>query len=214
MDETMNSQARTNQKDHEGRKHYSTFNLGVFLIKVIVSLVTIYLSIAFGYAAFLPYDYSRDRDNFGHSLTTSSLQPLMDVFSYGKVSHSYDWREIPGSDISSEIPILTIRSGDPQRQDYDSWSSQLFYDLNPSDEAVILEPVNYNGRWSLIKCAPATPDSNQRICLRSNLIHPGPIRYSVDGDSEVWGIDEEGVFINLAAREYINANEKRYLLLI
>jgi hypothetical protein len=208
------AQDKKQEDANAGRKHYSTFNPTIFFIKVIVALATVYISIAVGYAAFLPYDYDRGFDNFAHTAVTSIKQPYMDIISYGKISHFYDWKEISSESIDPLTSTTDIRSSQQQRQDYDSNWSQILYNLRPSNEAVVLTPENYNGTWSLIKCSASRPGTDEKICLESNITHRGSIRYSIDGESEVFGIASNGNYIALTASEYINANEKRTLLLL
>jgi hypothetical protein len=202
------------QTDTVGRKHYSTFNLTLFVFKIILVVIVVYLSIAFGYAAFLPYNYGRDRVNFLHTLATSSIQPYMDVFGHGKISHFYDWREIPDSEVADEYFSLQIRSNSEQKTDHTSDQSKILYDFRQSSEVAIIEPTDYQSPWSLIKCTAVAPSSNQKICLRSNLTHKGAIRYSIDGQSEVWGVDNQNKPIVLKITEYKSVDQHRHLPLI
>lgn len=188
----------------------ASFNFLQFTVKLLLALFTVYTGIAFGYAAFSPYSYTRRRQNFLHSLSGIMLQPVMTVFAGGKVTQAYDWENISAEALDTTTPEAMVygskrTTGEP--------ISEFWQNLgNSAQEVAVIEPVDYPQKWSLIRCY--RQEDQTRICQRSNLLHLGAVKMHTAGSPEIWGQDMQGNYIPLRVRGYILEGQRSDLLLL
>lgn len=201
------------QKDL-GKKEYTQFKGTLLVIKIITAFTVVYCAISAIYASFEPYSYTRSRPNYLHSSLTVLSQPIMDVFGYGRTSHFYDWREIDQNTLPSTLTTLKIRDTSNQKINYDSTPSKILSSFQKPNKIALIKPATHTGSWSLLQCKAVAVDSTTRICLQNNIMHSGSIRYSVDGDSELWGVDESDKPIVLTLSSYTEEDKHRDLILI
>ncbi len=191
---------------------YKTPNLWTWTLKIIVSVVTVYVGIAYGFFAFSSQEYTRKNYFFWEQQFTILTIPVTEILFDSKTTRWYDWEEI---DRSSSIGVsasgLKIRSKQTQ---YSNYANRIDYrnflaSLGYVKEAVILEPQNYSGAWNLVFCS-----TQDNICKLSNLTHTGKIKTLVDGELEVWGINEENQLIQLNLVKYTKRDQDKQILFI
>lgn len=170
------------------------------ILKGIVVLLVIYIATSYLLAAFNNREYSY-RINKPLELHASILmQPVMDLFGYSKVSHFYDYSKIEKDKIPENILPLNIRSETNIRKPEQKigWSNTKA-SLGGVTTAVIVEPADYSSKWSLVYCLK---DSD--FCEQSNILSSGKVKLMADGDSQIWGRDDKGNFIQLRLVRYID----------
>ena len=187
-----------------------------FAGKFFLSLFTLYVGVAIGFASLSPYDYTRVNQNFLLSGVTVLIQPTMEVFANGKVTHFYDYKSLP----LNEIPTITaadIISSKPQFRDFGenagSNLTNILASLGAVSEAAIIEPVNYTGNWSLGFCQIILNQAKP-VCQISKIKYSGQVKILVDGTSYIWGQTENGDWIELKVVNYINRWERRHILFV
>jgi hypothetical protein len=187
-----------------------------FLTRFIISLITLYLGIAIGFATLSPYNYTRRNQNFLLSGATVLLQPAMEVLADGKVTHFYDYKSLTLTEVPN-LDLARVISSKEQFRDFSGSFQSHFINALASigavSEAAIIEPVNFTGQWSLAYCQ-TVPNSSVPVCQISKIKHSGQVKILVDGGSLIWGQTESGEWIQLRLVEYINRSERRDLLLI
>lgn len=179
------------------------FNSLSLFLKVIVVIFVVYFAICYALAGLDNKDFSYTTSNPIQIHTTILLQPIMDIFGYSKISHWYNYSQIDKAKIPQNILPLNI-SGDSNVRKLDQ---QLFWSntavsLGKVDQAVIIEPANFSGKWSLVFCIK---DSD--FCQESNIVTKGAVKLIADGQQQAWGKDEQGNFIQLKLDRYINRGD-------
>ena len=194
----------------------SRFPNSKFLIRFIIVLVTLYVGIAIGFASLIPYKYSRNHQNFLLTSTTVLLQPAMEIFADGKVTHFYDYKELPASEIPN-IQGADVIPNSPQirvfNNDYKSLLINAAADIGLTRSAAIIEPVNSQGNWSLAFCQ-TTKGTTELNCQVSKIKYSGQVKILVDVQSRIWGITENNNWIQLKIVEYIDRSERKDILFI
>lgn len=186
------------------------FRLG-FVTKIFVAYLTIYIGVCVGYAAFNPAKYEYRDFNWLEYTGTVLMQPTMDIFGDGKVSHWYDWNSIGSEKINQTVEAATIYGKNSPQRDYEKnlTLNNMVATLNKIDEAAIVEPKNHSGEWSLVFCT-----EDKKICKESNILVTGKVKILVDGNVYLWGLDEKGDTIPVIVKEYIDRSNEEELILI
>jgi len=177
-------------------------------LKGVVVLLVVYIATSYLLAGFSSREFSY-RINKPLELHASILlQPIMDIFAYSKVSHFYDYSEIEKDKIPQNILPLSIRTDSNFRkpQQKFSWSNTRA-SLGGVTTAVIVEPADYSGKWSLVYCL-----KDGDFCEQSNIFSKGKVKLIADGDGELWGKDEGSNFIQLKLIKYTDRSNNMEIL--
>jgi hypothetical protein len=188
---------------------------GKLYFRIGLSILTVYVGIAIGFAALTPYQYQRRYQNFLLTSTTVLLQPIMELFANGKVTHFYDYKALPLQDVPVIAPAKIIPSKPMIRNfnnDLQSHFINLFADLGLVQEAAIIAPIDYSGSWSLAFCQDK--ENSTTVCQVSRIKHRGQVKILVDGNSIIWGLDENGKWVQLQVVKYINRKDRQDILFI
>jgi hypothetical protein len=188
---------------------------GKLYFRIILSIITVYLGIALGFASLSPYQYQRRSQNFLLTGATVLLQPFMELFANGKVTHFYDYKTLP----LQELPVITATKVLPSEKmvrnfnnDFSSIVVNIAADLGLVKEAAIIQPIDYSGNWSLAFCIDN--ENSATFCQVSKIKHRGQVKILVDGSSSIWGLAEDGKWIQLELVKYIDRSERRDILFI
>jgi hypothetical protein len=200
------------RSEKEGaRKKYSTFDKNQFIAKILLVIVSVYFAIALGFVAISPYNYTRQSQNFTHWFGTVLTQPIYELTYGGKISRPYDWKQMDSSVLDQELPLTQIRPS-TNRLKFDSPIYQkAFSQIQGNGEAVIVKPENDKVDWVLNTCYRGDRDA---VCVKSNLITQGSVRFLLRDESNIWGETLDGKKIKLTIVRYIKTDESRDLLLI
>ncbi len=186
------------------------------MTRFMLSIITLYVGIAIGFATLAPYNYTRKNQNFLLSGSTVLMQPAMEVLADGKVTHFYDYKNLPLNEVPAIEPAQVISSKEQFRNfngEVQSHFINALASLGQVRESAIVEPINYSGNWSLAFCQTVSNSSNT-VCQVSKIKYSGPVKILVDGTSYIWGLTENGEWIELKIVEYIDRSERRDLLFI
>jgi len=164
-----------------------------FLIRIFVAYITIYLGFAIGYGFFGPRAYNYKEYSFIKHTASIFFQPTSEIFSNGKRTYWYDWKTINKEDLKANSTLpLSVSSKKSQYQNNTqtiSWQNTIA-SLFAVDEAAVIQPKKYVGKWSVIFC------SNE-ICKESNLFSEGATKVLIDGDTQFFGRAEDGKYIEI-----------------
>lgn len=187
--------------------NFFTFDI---IFKLVVCLVTLYICIGYGFYGVSRPKYDYVSPNFIKQQGNIIAQPFMEVFENGKVTQFYNWENIDKSEIEKRTEPLSIRSKSEQYREYGKTSyKNLFGDLGMIQEAALISPQNYSGKWSLVYCSTRT-----NFCQKNNLKYTGTVKILVDGEVELWGISSNENYIQLKLDKYINRKEYPVVLFI
>jgi hypothetical protein len=185
-------------------------NLPLLITKVVISIVAVYVSIAYGFFAFSKIEYTYSKQSALNQNLTILMQPFMEIFGDSKVSHWYDWQTISESEIDKKVNPLVLKSKNSQYGQYSSFSyKNVIRILGGVKEAVIVQPLSYSKNWSLISC-----NKQENVCIKSDLLHTGPVKILVDGENSLWGIDQSSNYIELKLIKLIDRSENKDILFI
>jgi hypothetical protein len=189
-------------------KNILIFKILDYFFKAFVAFVATYLAVAYLYYVLKPPVFNYRESDLLNQNVSVILQPSMDLFAAGKVSHWYDWSEISYQDFDSVAEPVNIRTSTNIRDFKKQISTaNAFATLGGVSEAVILEPVKKDIKWSLVFCL-----EDYSFCQQSNILYSGKIKILADGNQKAWGKDQAGNLIQLRLVEYINRNEKNEIL--
>ena len=179
-----------------------------FILKGLVVFIVVYIAISYLLAGFGGRDFSYRINKPLETHASILLQPIMDLFADSKVSHFYDYSKIEKNKIPQNISPLNIRSDSNTRklQEKLFWSNTRA-SLGGIDTAVIVEPADFSGKWSLVYCI-----ENSDFCEQSNILAKGKVKLISDGDQQVWGRDEKGNFLQLKLVKYIKRSSNPEIL--
>lgn len=180
------------------------------IFKLVVCLIALYICIGYSFHVVSKPKYNYNSSNFLKQQGNIIAQPFMEVFENGKVTQFYNWENIEKSEIESKIEPLIIRSKAEQYREYGKPSYKNFFgSLGMVQEAALISPQNYGGTWSLVYCNTKT-----NFCQKNNISYTGTVKILVDGDGELWGINQNGNYIQLKLGMYINRKEYPDVLFI
>ena len=189
-----------------------------FYTRLFLSIATVYIGVAIGFAALMPYNYQRRRQNFLLTAATVLLQPAMELVGNGKVTHFYDYKTIDKSTISTNILPLKLIPSKPQIRKLDNSINSIFSNAFAHtvliQEAAIITPINYSGKWSLVFCQNMSAGSSEEECQTSKIKHTGQVKILVDGSGSIWGFTEDEKWIELKLVEYLDKNQRQDILFI
>lgn len=181
--------------------------------KVVLILLALNLGVSYAVWFISPPKYTYREYNFLVEQTTIFAQPTMDLLAGGKVTHSFHFKNINYSQINTNVQSLQIRSSADQVRSFDgsfgAFFKNIYADLGGANQAAIIEPVNFSGKWSLIFC----DDENQN-CQEAMLLHTGKVKILVDGQQKVWGKTEDDKYIQLNLVKYISRNSEPGVLFV
>ena len=175
-----------------------------FVLRLSVFLTVIYAMIAYFFYFIQPPEYTYRKQDFYQNQATILMQPIMDIFGYQKVSHWYDWQDLPRDQIPKNIqPLVILGGSDYRKLDQKSPVRNTLASLGKVVDSAIIEPVDYDGSWSLVFCT-----QDMEFCQQSNILAKGRVKILADGNSQAWGKNEQGEIIQLRIVGY--ATRDRY----
>lgn len=173
-----------------------------WLLKFSLILAVVYVGIAmvWHFIRLEKYDYTYRQDQWVQLGTAVLIQPITDLFLFRKTSYYFDWQKIDPQDIDRSVLPLVLRSTQDKLANYNQTlsSRNLQRDLGYVRQAAVVKPKNYDGKWSLVFCS-----IDDAVCQQSNLLHSGRVKVLLDGNLEMWGIDQNGKFIQLQLLRYV-----------
>jgi hypothetical protein len=183
------------------------------ILKIFLALLVVYIGMTLVLHLFRvrQYDYTYRQEHWSQWTAGLLAQPIVDLAIDRKVSYGFDWRELDSERIDKSVLPLTLRSKEEQLADYSQdWDSRnLQRDLGYVREAAIIRPKNYSGKWSLVYCT-----SQRQVCEQSNLLHAGEVKVLLDGQTEMWGLNEDGQYIQLELVRYLDRNQAKDVLFV
>ncbi|MEI6729480.1 MAG: hypothetical protein WCK98_07625 [bacterium] len=188
---------------------------GFVSISVSVMLILLALNLGVSYAVWFisPPKYTYREYNFLVEQATIFAQPTMDLLAGGKVTHAFHFKNINYSQIDTNVQPLQIRSSGDQVRSFDgsfgAFFKNIYADLGGANQAAIIEPANFSGKWSLIFC-----DNENQNCQESMLLHSGKVKILVDGQQKVWGKTEDNKYIQLNLVKYLSRNSESGVLFV
>ncbi len=149
-------------------------------------------------------------------LLTGLLQPLMEVCGNRMTAHFWHFRQvlISKEDLPSEY-LLRVEDYKKSRRVFGknklmSILSSIWVDINPHQNCLIIQPVNYFGQWQLV--FPSNWDDG--IFEEEKCFHVGCAKIVVDGTGFVLARDRNGNFLQLKIVSKCKAYQYRHILFI
>ena len=182
--------------------------------KIALVILVINLGISYSLWLFNPPAYAYKEYNFFIEQATIFSQPTMDLLANSKVTHGFHFKNIEFGSIDSNIEPLQIRSNYAQIRSFEagleSTIKNAYVDLRGSDQAAIIEPINFQGQWSLVFCE----GNDNTNCQESLLLHKNKIKILVDGHQKVWGKSIDNKFIQLNLVKYLPRSQEAKVLFV
>ena len=177
--------------------------LSSFILKTLMVFVVVYICVGYLLAGLSTRDFSYRKNKPLELHASILMQPVMDLFAYSKVSNWYDFSKIDSNKIPENIVGLNIQGDSNIRklQEKLVWTNTNA-SLGGIKTAVIVEPSDFSGKWSLVFCI-----KNQDFCEESNILAKGKIKLISDGEQQIWGKTEKGDFIQLRLVKYIQRDQ-------
>jgi hypothetical protein len=180
------------------------------VIKLFLCITTLYIGVGYGFYVFTKPKYDYNSPKFIMQQGNIVAQPFMETFENGKVTQFYNWENINKSDIGSKVEPLSIRSKAEQYREYGKPSYKNFLgSLGVIKEAALITPQNYDGKWSLVYC-----NAKDNFCQKNNINYTRTVKILVDGELELWGVDQSGNYLKLKLEKYIERKEYPDVLFI
>jgi hypothetical protein len=178
---------------------------------IVISSSLIYLIFALFYHFHYQNKYSYTAPAPACKTLTFTLQPIMEVFAHSKITHACHFKDT--NSIPNLESQLFVKSQSQPIRRFDDNPLNIFInayaDLGVAKEAWIIEPIDYQGQWSLVYY-----DSQSGRSQRSILNHIGAIRILVDGQGYVWGEGQNGEVIELSLiKKTWVSQDKKYLFI-
>jgi len=184
-----------------------------FVVKLLVIVLTIYVSFAVGYNLLGPRNIQYRSYHLGHHIASLLSQPVMEIAADGMMTRWYDWQQVSAEDVQNPEHIsVQFISREAQVADYTtdiSWANMQRH-MGIVQEAAIIQPRQYNGRWTPIFCVVT---DNGDICKQSSLYATGAIKMLIDGEFVVYAQAESGEYITLQVQEIIQRDQRPDLML-
>jgi hypothetical protein len=186
-------------------------NWYVLIIKLFLAYFAVYLGFTYGYHLLAPEPVKYREYSFVEENATILLRPIMELFFHGKIGHFYNWDHIKSEEINSNYLPVKVRSSQNDSIDFEHSLSLYgtYLNLFGIQEAVMLEPKYYEETWSIVICS-----EQEDKCYKSNVLHQGPVKLLIYDDMKVWGLTENGRFIEIKVLGYIDRNKYRSLVFI
>jgi hypothetical protein len=180
-------------------------------VAVLDLIVTLYMLAALTLFNITSPQFEHRSPNILKGFTRIALDPVMEVFGTGKITHWFDWQDIDCDIFDENDNALTIESDEEQVRNFSGWGSgiNVSASLGSVQQSAIILPVDYDGLWSL-----AFRDLESSRCQRGDALLEGSVKILVDGTQEIVGITEDGNMVSLELLEYINRNQRTDLPLI
>lgn len=164
-----------------------------FVLRLSVFLTVIYVIIAYFFYFIQSPGYTYRKQDFYQSQATILMQPIMEILGYQKVSYWYDWQDLSQDQIPKNIqPLVVLGSSDYRKLDQKNPVRNTLASLGRVVDSAIIEPVDYKGNWSLVFCT-----QDMEFCQQSNILAKGRVKILTDGNSQMWGKNEQGEIIQL-----------------
>lgn len=178
------------------------------IFKILVIFLVVYISISYISAVVGGKDFSYRVNKPLQTHSSILIQPVMDLIGNSKVSYWYDYSKIEKKQIPENISSLNIRSDSNTRnlQEKMFWRNTKA-SINGVNTAVIVEPADYTGKWSLVYCI-----IDKDFCEQSNILATGKVKLISDGQQQIWGKDEQGNFLQLKLIKYSQRSDNPEIL--
>ncbi len=181
-------------------------------VQIIIVYFAVYIGLSAGFAIFSPHRFDYKKFNWIQYGSTVLMQPVMEIFGNGQVSHWYDWESIKYVDeIDKTVPSVETIPEDEQIRDYSkniTWDNAIA-SLGKIKNTAIIEPINHEGKWRLVYCT-----KDKTICEKSNIVVIGEAKILIDGKMLLWGIDKDDKFLQIQIKEYIDIDKELDIILI
>lgn len=119
---------------------------------------------------------------------TAAMQPFMNIFLGGKVTHYYSFDHIEEPKSLNFLKIYSKTSDRNSENKTVRFFQSIYFGFENNKNTVTIEPENYDGLWVFAFCDGAN------FCKQSNIAFRGKVKFLNDEKTKIWAfkVDENG----------------------
>ena len=117
---------------------------------------------------------------------TAAMQPFMNIFLSGKVTHYYSFDHIEEPKGLNFLKIYSETSGRNSENKTVRFFQSIYFGFENNKNTVTIEPKNYDGLWVFTFC------DGDNFCKQSNIAFRGKAKFLNDEKTKIWAFKVDG----------------------